>query len=95
MKISLKNIEPGSIAAISSVAPHTFVCSVKEQAAKIIYVLLFLLTISITSCKTKKPEQHVHASEQEHVYYTCSMHTQVMQSKPGKMSYLWYAVDRS
>ena len=84
MKISLKNIELGSTAAIKFPLRRTLKCSVEEQAAQIIYMLLFLLTISSTSCNTKKPEQHVHSSEVEHVYYSCSMHTQVMQSKPGK-----------
>ena len=58
--------------------------AIKKQSVKIMYVLMLLSAIGFTSCKTKKPEQHVHATEKEHVYYTCSMHPQVMQEKPGK-----------
>ena len=56
----------------------------KNQAVKIMYLALLLSAIGIASCKTKKTEPHVHTSAEEHVYYTCSMHTQVMQSRPGK-----------
>lgn len=89
MKIFLENNEPCNNATIELQLRRTLVRSepfsaIKKQSVKIIYLLVILSVISFTSCKTKKPEQHVHATEKEHVYYTCSMHPQVMQEKPGK-----------
>lgn len=36
--------------------------------------------IGALSCKAKKVERQGHATSDERVYYTCSMHPQVMQS---------------
>ncbi|MDR3716801.1 MAG: efflux RND transporter periplasmic adaptor subunit [Puia sp.] len=52
---------------------------------KFIYLLLFLPAFGMVSCQTKKnahPGQQTAEGEQQ--YYTCSMHPQVMLSKPGK-----------
>lgn len=89
MKKNLKNNEPSSTAVIMLLLRRTLVHSelfsaIKKQCVNFFFVLMLLSAISITSCKTKKTEPHVQASAQEHVYYTCSMHPQVMQSQPGK-----------
>src|SRR5947207_14457845 len=39
-----------------------------------------LLLISIASCKSKQKET---ASKDPDIYYTCSMHPNIMQEKPG------------
>ena len=88
MKKKSGNNEPGSIATMRLPLRRTLVGSVRlsaitKPAAKIMYALLFIATISAISCKTKKTEPHVHATAEEHIYYTCSMHPQVMQSQPG------------
>ncbi len=51
---------------------------------KFIYLMLLLPTFGVISCNTKKVEEHAHTAAAEHVYYTCSMHPQVMRSQPGK-----------
>ena len=43
------------------------------------YVLIFFLGF-LYACTAKKQEAHVEKSD---VYYSCSMHPQVMESKPG------------
>lgn len=89
MKRVFYNYEPSENATIElplrrTLVRFNFFSAIKKQSAKIIYVLMLLSIISFTSCKTKNAEQHAHTTEQEHVYYTCSMHPQVMQEKPGK-----------
>lgn len=50
------------------------------------FLLLFVIFIltAVSSCKSKK-EEHTHdtTEAQQHEYYTCSMHPQVMLDKPG------------
>ncbi len=89
MKILLKNNEPGNIATMTLLLRRTLVLSVllsaiKKQSIKIVYVLMLLSTIGLTSCKTKKATPQAQVTVKEHVYYTCSMHPQIMQSRPGK-----------
>ncbi len=48
---------------------------------KKILLLLFAGLLLIISCKQKE-EQHNHADSD--LYYTCSMHPQVVSDKPGK-----------
>lgn len=50
---------------------------------KIIGILLFLITLFI-ACNTKNKEELKKKSQDEKVYYTCSMDPQVTEDKPGK-----------
>ena len=47
---------------------------------KKITVLLLLITVTI-ACKENKTD---HSEHQENSYYTCSMHPQIKEDKPGK-----------
>lgn len=51
---------------------------------KFMYLLLLLPMFGIVSCQPKKTDLVAHTVAAQHVYYTCSMHPQVMQSQPGK-----------
>ena len=46
------------------------------------YILIFFLVI-LGACSEKKQEAHAEHVEKSDVYYSCSMHPQVMESKPG------------
>lgn len=49
-------------------------------------LIAIVLVVSFAACKnknTKPPAQAEHNMEMNDVYYTCSMHPQVMQNKPG------------
>ena len=46
-------------------------------------LLIALCLLLIVSCSEKKKEAHVEHVEKSDVYYSCSMHPQVMESKPG------------
>ena len=46
------------------------------------YVLIFFLGF-LYACTAKKQEAHAEHVEKSDVYYSCSMHPQIMESKPG------------
>ena len=46
------------------------------------YILIFFL-VFLGACSEKKKEAHTEHVEKSDVYYSCSMHPQVMESKPG------------
>ena len=46
------------------------------------YIIIFLLAF-LWACSENKQESHTEHAENSDVYYSCSMHPQVMESKPG------------
>ena len=46
------------------------------------YVLIFFLGF-LYACTAKKQVAHAEHVEKSDVYYSCSMHPQIMESKPG------------
>ena len=61
---------------------HFLRYSLCRTSVLIIFISAIALTTALSSCKNNK--QHVHVNAEADGYYTCSMHPQVMQPRPGK-----------
>ena len=48
-----------------------------------IKLALLIMFFTVSSCSTKRKQQHLHEEAKVTTYYTCSMHPQVQQPNPG------------